>query len=85
MNTIAAEVQQVTTRQQAKNADWAKQDEIRKAAKDWLEKANSANVERMKQESTRTSSPIEEDTSSPDSIWQVLAACEITMTMEKLL
>ena len=85
VNTITTEVQHVTTRQQAKNADWAVQDEIRKAAQAWVEKANVANKERMRQESANNSLPMEEDTLSPDPIWQALADCEITMTMEKLL
>ena len=32
INTITAKIQQVTTRQQAKNTEWAEQDEIRKEA-----------------------------------------------------
>ena len=65
--------------------DWVVQDEIRKAAQAWVEKANVANKERMRQESANNSLPMEEDTLSPDPIWQALADCEITMTMEKLL
>ena len=44
-----------------------------------------ANAERMKHESANDSFPMKENTSSPDPIWQALADCEITMTMEKLL
>ena len=47
INTISADIQQVTTRQQAKNADWMAQDEVRKAAQAWVEEANAANTERM--------------------------------------
>ena len=66
INTTTVEVEQVTTWQQAKNVDWAVQDEIRKAAQAWVEKANAANMERMRQESTNNSLPMEEDTLSPD-------------------
>ena len=52
-NTIMAEVQQVTTRPQTKNSDWAAQDELRKTAQAWVEKANTANTERMRQESAK--------------------------------
>ena len=45
INTITTEVQQVTMRQQAKNTEWAEQDDIRKVAQAWVEKANTANTE----------------------------------------
>ena len=80
MNTITVEVQQVTTRQHAKNAEWT-----RKAAQAWVEKENAANAERMKQESANANLRTEENALSPDPIWQALADCEITMTMDKLL
>ena len=48
VNTITVEVQQVTTRQQTKNADLVVQEEIRKAAQAWVEKANAANTECMR-------------------------------------
>ena len=48
VNTITVEVQQVTTRQQTKNADWTVQEEIRKAAQAWVEKANMENTECMR-------------------------------------
>ena len=82
---ITAEVQQVTTRQQTKNVDWAAQDEIRKTAQAWVEKVNAPNTERMQEESTQQLSPLEEDLGSPDPVWQALAGCAVTITMEKLL
>ena len=48
INTIMTEVQQFTTWQQTKNADWAAQEEVNKAAQAWVEKANAANTERMR-------------------------------------
>ena len=39
----------------------------------------------MRQVSANNVGPIEENIISPDPIWQALAGCEITMTMEKLL
>ena len=44
MKTITTEVQQVMTRSKAKSTEWAEQDEIRKVAQAWVEKANEANV-----------------------------------------
>ena len=49
-----------------------------------MEKANAANAERMRQESAQLG-PIEEDFGSPDPVWEALADCEVTVTMEKLL
>ena len=48
VNTITAEVQQVTTRSKAKTEEWEEKDEIWKTAKEWVTKANAANVERMR-------------------------------------
>ena len=56
-----------------KNADWAAQEEIRKTAQAWVEKANAANVERMQHEFTNQLGPLEEDIRSLDPIWQALA------------
>ena len=50
MHTITTDVQQVITRSQAKNTEWTELDDIRKAAQAWVEKANAANAEQMKQE-----------------------------------
>ena len=85
VNTITAEVQQVTTRQQTKTADWAAQDEVRRQAQAWVEKANATNTERMRKESANTMELVEDEGPAPDPIWQALAGCEITLTMEKLL
>ena len=58
-----------------KNADWAAQEEIRKTAQAWVEKANAANVERMQHEFTNQLGPLEKDIlRSPDSIWQAFEA-----------
>ena len=42
---IIVEVQEVTTRSQAKASNWEVQDHIRIAVNTWVEKANEANVE----------------------------------------
>ena len=47
VNIITADVQQVTTQSKAKTAEWEEQDGIRKAAQEWVTKANAANIERM--------------------------------------
>ena len=60
-----ADVQQVTTRSNAKTVEWEEQDGIRKAAQEWVTKANAANIERMRHESTSDTpeirSPVETD------------------------
>ena len=48
-------------------------------------KCGEYDATRMRQESANNDGPIEENIISPDPIWQALAGCEITMTMEKLL
>ena len=52
VNIITADVQQVTTRSKTKTSEWEEQDGIRKAAQEWVTKANAANVARMRQETT---------------------------------
>ena len=49
VNIITTNVQQVTTRSKAKTTEWEEQDNIRKAAQEWVAKANIANVEQMQQ------------------------------------
>ena len=44
---VTSDIQQVTTRCKAKQSEWDIQDEIRKEAKNWIEIANSKNVNRM--------------------------------------
>ena len=87
MNTIMAEVQQVTPRSKAKTTEWAKQDEIRTTAKVWVKKANEANVSYMRQERANAASSCHMTDTVPevDAIWQALVDCQITLTMDKLL
>ena len=58
-----AEVQQVTTHSKLKAAEWEVQDDIRKEAKDWVEKANEANIDCMRQDATIEAS---------SSVWRML-------------
>ena len=51
MNMVTAEVRQVMTRGKTKQLEWETQEAIQKAAKEWVEKANNNNVDRMLQES----------------------------------
>mgnify|MGYP006957877793 CR=1 FL=1 len=51
----------------------------------WVEKANEANGERMKQESVSATTQIEDKALSLDPLWQALEDCEVTLTMDKLL
>ena len=87
MNTITTEVQQVTTRSQAKASEWEVQDDIRKATKFWVDKANEANIDRMHQDTAieATSSHTEDATMGEDPVWQALTDYQITFTMNKLL
>ena len=84
VNIIALKVQQITTRSEAKTAEWEEQDEIRKAAQEWMAKANAANVERMRQDAAPATSDTVIST-EVDPIWEALADCPITLTMSKLL
>ena len=64
--------------------EWEERDEIKKAAKEWMTKANEANVEQMRQDNIPTA--VEEDNpSETHAIWQALADCPITLTMSKIL
>ena len=72
MKIITAEVQQITTRGKAKTAEWEEQDEIQKAAQQWMAKANVLNVTRMCQDTA----PATSDTiisAKVDPIWEALA------------
>ena len=50
VNMVTTEVQEVITRSKAKRSEWDTQDEVRKAAKEWVEEANNNNVAQMMQE-----------------------------------
>ena len=84
VNIITPDVQQVTTQSKAKTKEWKEQDGIRKAAQEWVAKANAAKVERMCQDTppgtTDAVSPVE-----VDPIWEALVDYPITLTMRKLL
>ena len=80
INIITVDVRQVTTRSKAKTTEWKEQHGIRNAAQEWVAKANTANVERMHQDTTpgttNAVNPVE-----VDPIWEDLADCPITLTM----
>ena len=61
------------------------QDELHNTSQAWVEKENAANMKRIRQESAKQLGPLEKDLGSPDLVWQAMAGCEITLTMEKLL
>ena len=50
LNTITTEVQQVIIRSKVMVSEWEVQEEIRKAAKVWIEKANKVNTIQMQQD-----------------------------------
>ena len=84
MNIITVEVQQITTRSKVNTAEWEEQDEIRKAAQEWMAKANTANVERMRQYATLATSDTIIST-EVDLISETLADGPITLSMSNLL
>ena len=84
VNIITADVQQVTTRRKAKTSEWEEQDGIRKAAQEWVTKANATNVARMRWELT-SEAPEIRNAVEGDPIWEALANYPITLTMSKLL
>ena len=84
VNMVTTEVQEVITRSKAKRSEWDTQDEVRKAAKEWVEEANNNNVAQMMQENIElivTSDKFDSrqaDTSTDtdvedDEVWQALA------------
>ena len=50
IKSITTEVHQGTAQSKAKVLDWEVQDKICKAAKVWVEKANEANIDHMRQD-----------------------------------
>ena len=48
VNSIMADVQNVPTHIKAQATQWQVQDEVRQAAKEWIDTANKNNVVRMK-------------------------------------
>ena len=50
INSIMADVQNVTTCSKAQATQWQVQDEVRQAAKEWIDTANKNNVVRMQTE-----------------------------------
>ena len=85
---ITVEVQPVTTRSKAKQSEWDIQEEVRKAAKEWVEEANNNNVARMLQENTGpiiTCDSRQVDTSAnidvqDDEVLQALADSKISLS-----
>ena len=90
VNIITAEVQQVTAHSKAQRMQWKVQDEVWQATKDWIEKANNANVDSMNIEMkdiTIDESPSSHPTDllDDDPTWQALACYQISMLLNKLL
>ena len=96
VNIITLEVQQVTTWSKAKTAEWEEQDEIRKAAKEWVEEANSNNVSRTLRENITlivTTDKFDNQQVDPstttdvedDEVWKTLADSKISLPLSTLL
>ena len=81
---------QVTTQSKAQTMQWEIQDEVRQATKEWIDKANKTNVDRMHTEmkditidtpSSTQPNVLPED----DPIWKAFTSSEISMPLHKLL
>ena len=85
-----ADVQAVTTRSKKQCTQWEIQDEVRQAAKEWIDTANQKNAERMQQDMRNvpgeTSQPSVAPTSAEDEqLWDVLTNSRISLPLHKLL
>ena len=90
VNSIMADVQQVTTHSKTQATQWQVQDEVRTAAKEWIDTANKTNFERIQTEmqdvtigapsSTRPSTSAEDD-----HLWNALTSSRISLPFHKLL
>ena len=91
VNMVSPAIQQVTTRSKTKQSEWEVQEDVRKAAKEWVEQANKNNVARMMQEmeeqNAQKSVPqLDLPTESEiDEAWQTLADCKISLPLARLL
>ena len=86
MNNIMADVQHVTTRSKTQSTQWQVQDEVRQAAKEWIDTANKTNIERMQDitigapQSTQPSTLAEDD-----HLWDAFTNSRISLPLHKLL
>ena len=90
VNSIMADVQQVSTRSKTQSTEWQIQDEVRQATKEWIDNTNKTNFDRMHTEmqditirapqSTQPSSSVEED-----QLWDALTSSRISLPLHKLL
>ena len=85
---VVLEIQQVTTRSKGKQSEWEIQGAVRKAAKEWVEKANKNNVSRMLQDNE-----INQVNELPGAIavlendesWKILVDCQVSLPLIGLL
>ena len=85
-----ADVQTVTTRSKAQTTQWQVQDEVRQAAKEWIDTTNKNNVVRMQTEmrdvpSGATQSSLPSTSSEDDQLWDALTNSRISLPLHKLL
>ena len=85
-----ADVQTVTTRSKAQTTQWQVQDEVRQAAKEWIDTANKNNVVRMQTEmrdvpSGAPQSSVPSTSSEDDQLWDALTNSRISLSLHKLL
>ena len=88
---VLPEIQQLTTRSKTKQSEWEIQEAVRKLTKECIEEANKNNASRMLQEmeeqnvqKTVTQMNPTTDTEVDDT-WQVLADCQISLPLARLL
>ena len=86
VNMVTAEAtdfQQVTTRSKGKAAEWETQENIRKQATEWINKANERNVAEKQEQNARLKDP--EKSTDYEPTWQVLQECQIVLPLGRLL
>ena len=84
---VFPKIEQVTTRSKGKQSEWEVQDDVRKAAKEWVEEANKLAEEtvvllkRKQHVDPSGSVPLQEH----EETWKILAGCEVSLPLTRLL
>ena len=88
VNMVIPEVQQVTTRSKSKQSEWEIQEEVRKAAKEWVDEANQSNVNRMLQDNNIDQNIVVQQSlgnKEQEETWKLLADCQVSLPLTGLL
>ena len=81
---------QVTTQSKAQTTQWEIQDEVQQAAKEWIDKANKTNADRMHTEmkgnTIGTPSPTQPQVLIEEvPVWQALTCSQLSIQLHKVL